>query len=119
MDKEYYPTMLHRNRLVPFKYNGRLVCIITFYLGDDREVFIRTDPWTVMDDNEYGSVCYIDQLITDNYAENAHLSYGIWHDFKEYIKSRYPNVNQITWVRYHSKTGGRHVQIANLKRSRV
>jgi len=89
---------------------------MTFYIGNKQDEFIRDDPWTVVEDNEDGCICYIDQLITDKDKNNPGLSYSIWAYFKEYIIDKYPNVNEITWARYNFKTGGRHVYCKNIRR---
>ena len=107
MDKTYYHIMLDRNRLIPFIRNGRMVCFITYYLGfaNEEDKFIRDNMWEVVDDNEKGNVLFIDHLITDKLKENAKLSYGIWKDFKTFVKTTYPLIKYIRWNRFNKETG--------------
>lgn len=99
--------MLERDRLIPFITDKRLIGFMTFYIcfdGDENK-YIRDDPWIVLEDNESGDVCYIDQLITDKHKDNAKMSYLIWHNFKKYIKEKFPNVKKIKWSRYKKDWG--------------
>ena len=38
MDKTYYEKMLDRNRLIPFFKGGKMVCLATFYIGNEEDV---------------------------------------------------------------------------------
>ena len=104
MDKTYYQEMLKKERLIPFFKNDRLVCFLTFYITDNPEKYLRDDMWSVEDDEENGSVCWIDQLWTDKVYENRKLSYEIWKRFKLYIHCNFPSVKLIRWNRYNRKT---------------
>ena len=105
MNKYYYDTMLAKNRLMPFFRNNKMVCFLTFYIGTiaDKDKFVRTDPWSIVDDNSDGDICWIDQLITSKKSENPKLSYEIWRRFKNFIKENYRNVKHIRWN--HWKNG--------------
>jgi hypothetical protein len=102
MNIEYYTTMLERNRVMPFMKDGRLVCIICYYIGnkEDLERFINTDPWDVVEDKPSGELAYIAQCITDKDKRNPALSYQIWNIFKNYIKAEYPSVKTICFRRW-------------------
>jgi len=106
--KEYYQSMLHKDRLLPFSTknnqdNGdRLVCIITFYIGiNNKDKYIRDNMWSVIEDEPDGTICWVDHLITDKNPENPRLSYVVWHEFKKYIKTKHPQVKEIRWNRYN------------------
>ena len=90
----YYKEMLHKGRLIPFFKNGRLVCFISFFIGDskDENKFVRDNMWDVLEDNPDGDTCFIDQLFTDKVYENKKLSYGIWKRFKFYIQCNFPSL---------------------------
>lgn len=92
--------MIDRQRLIPFIFNGRLVAFITFYITNDDKKYIEADPWDAMEDEGYGDICYISQLMTDKNKENPRLSYKIWHRFKLYIKRMFPSVKYIHWRRW-------------------
>jgi len=109
MNRDYYRKMLEKNRLIPFYHNGKLKAIITFYITNDDERFIKADPWEVLDDEEDGFICYVAQLISDR--DCSPLSFKIWNDFKKYIENNFKNVEIIKWSRYK---GGK-VKTYNLK----
>jgi len=94
--------MLDRNRLIPFFKGKRLVCTLSFYICNkgEEDKYFRQDMWSVEDDNENGTICIVDHLITDKHPDNPKLSYEIWHRFKSYIKSNFPSVERIRWNRF-------------------
>ena len=102
MNMEYYTAMLERNRVMPFMKDGRMVCILCFYVGDKQDLdrFINSDPWSVVEDKPSGELAYIAQLITDKDVKNPALSYQIWSRFKDYIKAEYPSTRIICWRRW-------------------
>lgn len=100
--KQYYFEMAKRGRLYPLRDNGRCGGFITFYIGDmyDKSKFVRNDMWKILEDNNRGEICFIDQLITDKQIENRKLSYNAWYNFKSYIKNNFCNVKSIRWNRW-------------------
>ena len=92
--------MLRKGRLMPFFDGDRLGAFITFYITDDVRLYINAYPWTIMEDNPEGTICYISQLITDKNLKNAKLSYETWRRFKEYIKKNFSQVRYISWRRF-------------------
>ena len=100
--KQYYYEMAKRNRLFFYKNNIKLKCLITFYLGNKKDIrnFINADPWYVLEDNSKGNNCYISQLLTDKIYENRILSYKVWNKFKDYVRRYYPLIESIYWRRY-------------------
>ena len=106
--KQYYRKMLHKEQLFPFIRDGRLVCFITFVLLQKKEDAPK-DHWNDVENSPEGTVCYIMQLITDKHPSNPKLSYGIWKEFKEYIKYKFPKVESIFWKRYNKEKGEVHV----------
>ena len=100
INKEYYKEMEKRNRLIPIRKDGFLKGIITFYVGDDDNKYIRNDPWTVLDDEpKTGKTIYIDQLITNHHKENTKCAIKVWSHLKGYFKMRFPQIEQIKWAR--------------------
>lgn len=103
MNTTYYKEMLKRNRLMPFIYQDKLICFISFYIDNNIEKFYnRVDGWQIMEDNPQGSICYIDQLITDKTSHklNSKLSYIVWKRLKNYIRLTFPSVKQLVWRRF-------------------
>jgi len=100
MNKEYYYKMLENKRAFIYKEDYRLVCLITFYICNNIEKYIKVDPWKVLEDDPDGNICYIAQLITDKHIDNLKLSYKIKKDFKSYIQDNFKNVEIFKHVRY-------------------
>jgi len=100
MNKQFYDEMLVRGRLIPFFHQDKLVCLFTFYITDDETPYIQADPWMAQDDNPDGRICYVSQLLTLKEKENFKLAFTVWHRFKVYIKTNFPNVRQISWRRW-------------------
>lgn len=105
MDKTYYDKMLKKNRLMPIIINNKFKGFLTFYIGNESDEikYIRDDMWSVLEDDENGSVCFIDQLCTTKQSDNPKFSYIVWHKFKKLIYSNFPNVEYIRWN--HWKNG--------------
>lgn len=101
--KQHYFKMLKNGRLIPFIPNGSLIAFLTFYITDNAMPYVNADPWDVLEDNPNGRICYINQLMTTNDKGNARLSYGIWCNFKKYIKDNFKNVECIYWRRWNEK----------------
>jgi len=99
---DYYKKMFFKGRMVPLIAGDRLGGFLTFYIGfkDEEKKFIRDDMWDVLDDNEKGDVCFVDHLRTDKHKDNLKFSRIVWHRFKAYIKSYFPNVKSIYWKRW-------------------
>ena len=114
MNKDYYKEMLEKNRLIPYFHDGKLKAIITFYITNDDERFIKADPWDVLDDNEDGFICYIAQYITDK--DTHKLSFKIWNNFKKHIKNNF-NCEIIRWARF--KDGETKTFNFNLRKEEV
>ena len=116
--KEYYWRMLERERLVPIRFGSRMVGFITYYIGTNPDKYVRDNPWDVLDDEPtVGTVCFVDQLITDKNYENWKYSRKVWHDFRDFIRNSYPNVEVIRWNRV--KEGVVHVYYKSITRKRV
>lgn len=97
----YYDKMVAKDRLVPVFAGDKLRGVITFYIGSDAAKYVRDDPWTVLEDEpQTGTVCFIDQLISNHDKDNARWSFNVWHQFKQHIRETYPKVRVIRWNRY-------------------
>ncbi len=118
MDRvDYYRKMSVAERLMPIIHEGRVAAFMTYYICNDPTIFInRTDQWQFTPDDPTGHICYIDHLITDKDKDNPYHSLLVWHNFKEFIKRKYPAVDIIVWKRYNFKKGESHVYTENLRR---
>lgn len=97
----YYYEMLRRSRLIPLKYDGKFIGIITFFIGDGNpEKYIRDDSWSVVDDEPNGDVCYVDHVIGNKHNDNRQYALRAYRDFKEYIREHFPRVQLIRGNRW-------------------
>lgn len=107
-EMQYYDEMLKRNRLIRITVNGKMIGMITYFIGSLSDTYVRDDAWSVIDDNpEDGTVCYIDQLITNKDKNNVTYSRAVWKYLVEKIRWYYPKVRMIRWNRV--KEGKVHV----------
>ena len=98
---QYYHIMYQRDRLMPIFYNNKLKGFITYYIGILDIKYYKYDPWQIIDDEpDIGTVCYIDQLITDKEKGNNRHSKYVFKMFIDYIKWKYPKVIYLKWARY-------------------
>lgn len=96
----YYDEMLKIGRLVPIHDGNSLVAIITFYIGSIVDRYVRDDPWSVLkDEGDTGTVCFIDQLISNKGKGNHKYSFIVWQKLRNYIRSQFPKVRVIRWNR--------------------
>lgn len=100
--KQYYQKMLGKDRLMPIIFNNHLLGFITFYIGNinDENKFVRYNMWDVLDDNEDGNICFIDQAWGDKSYRNHRLQFRVWKNFKYYLKNNFINVSIIKWNRW-------------------
>jgi hypothetical protein len=104
--RPYFREMLKRGRFFPLIYEGKLHAFITYFIGNENEEkYIRDDPWSVIEDEPWGCICYIDQVWTSKDKKNPQRSFNAWKRFKEYIKKEYPSVRYFRWNRWNKKTG--------------
>ena len=115
MDKEYYYTMMKKDRLIPIIKDNHLIGFITYYIGnDDVNKYVRDDPWVILDDEPFtGNICYIDQMITNKEDENHQYSWWIFGMLLGYICKQYPQVQFVRWNRY--KNNKHFAYILNIK----
>lgn len=107
MDKiDYYKYMIANERALTY---GTGKALITFFIGMpyDRQRFLDKEPWTIIDDDPDGTMCYVDQMITDKDDNNKH-SYILWKLLIDHIRNKFVNVTTLTWNRY--KGGKSHVR---------
>lgn len=105
MQKRHYHLMLEKNRAMSFFIGKRLGGFCTFYITDDIELYVKANPWDVLEDNKNGHICYVNQLLTDNDSSNVDFFYKGWMSFEKYIKENFKNVETITWRRYYKHNG--------------
>ncbi len=96
---QYYKDMKTKERLIPLFDDDKLRGLITFYVGNSQEDrrYIRTNMWSVLNDNPKGDTVFIDQCIMKEGRKYQPLA--IWHFIKKYLKKKFPNVKHIKWNR--------------------
>ena len=106
MNDFYYRTMLKRKRFMPI-YSGSLMKgFITFYITNNIDKYVNSDPYVPLPDDSQGKILYIAQLFTDKKSVNPKMSYRVWRDFKNFIKNEFPLVETICWRRWDRKSKG-------------
>lgn len=105
--QSYYCQMLVKDRLIPITQEDSLVGFITYYIGSDVDTYVRDDPWSVLEDNPDGEICFIDQAIMNHEKKYTEFSHSVWSEIKRIIKEKHPSVNLIRWNRF--KGGKVHV----------
>jgi len=108
----YYTEMLLRERLIPIRIEGKLIGIITYFIGDNTDKFVRNEPFDVLDDDKYGKGIYIDQLIVDGQVSQK-KAFKALKMLKFIIKEKHPNAEYIRWNRH--KRGVSNVYYRNIK----
>ncbi len=94
----YYHKMRDRNRLIPvYDSDGNLVALFTFYIGNDDSKYIRNNPWTVLEDDETGNICYLDQFLSKKKA-GIKLTLEGWKWIRKYFMESFPQVRCIKWA---------------------
>lgn len=96
----YYRIMIKRKRLMPIYGHKGMKGFLIFYITNDISKYVNSDPYKSLPDNSQGKICYIAHLITDKKEGNSKVSYGVWRDFKEFIKDRFSSVETICWRRW-------------------
>jgi len=96
-EKQYYHDMEKIGRMIPIRQDEKLIGLITFYIGDDDNKFIRNNPWTILEDNPQGTTLYIDQFITNKGSRNMRMIFKGWREVKEHLKQQFPNIEKIKW----------------------
>ena len=98
---QYYFDMEKMGRMFHYKKDSRLVCIITYFIGNGNpDKYVDRYAWSVIKDDPNGNTLYIDQLLTDKNRDNSYLSLEIWHNLKQFIRNTYPNIKHIRHNRY-------------------
>lgn len=116
----YYAEMLRRNRLIPILARDKLVAFITYFICDKDKLKRYTDrePWTILNDQPLtGTICYIDQLISNKDPRNYLYSFTVFRDFVGHISWLYPQVKKVRWHRH--KGGKTYVFDTDIRRKRV
>jgi hypothetical protein len=97
--KLYYQLMLGMNRALLITRDDHLVAVVTYLIGDDDDRYLHDRvPWTLIEDEPWGTTAYIDQLIV-----KEHDSYSYIHkEFRnviKHIKQQFPQVKRVKWIR--------------------
>ena len=104
MDKEqkqYYFEMAKKNRLLRLNIDGKVIGLITFFIGNyNIDKYINRDQWSIVDDEPDGNTLYIDQLLTDKSDDNPYYSLFVWQNIKKFIRKNFSNVKTIRWNRW-------------------
>lgn len=102
---EYYYEMIAKDRFVPIIINGKVRGFITYFIGgNDSCKYIRNNPWSIVDDEPtHGTICYIDQCISNKSINNAKYSMQVFNEFIGHIRRKFPRVHTIRWNRFKNK----------------
>ncbi len=116
---QYYFEMKKRGRLIHLSTEDKEnTCLLTYFIGNkiDENKFVRNDMWEVLNDNPSGTICFIDQLLTNKSKNNPNLSYKTWGIFKKFIQENFRNVEIIRWNRFKNGTVKVHKEYLNASR---
>ena len=123
---KYYHEMLDRGRGVLITKDGKLVSVVTFFIGDDDAKYLLFHvPWTVIDDHPQGKTLYIDQMLTyKGRATHRYIHTEFTNLLKE-LRKKFPNIKTVKWIRVgaqfrkHGKiegvTHGRRIHSKDIK----
>ena len=92
----YYHEMEKKDRLIRIYDGDRLGALITYYLGEKDD---RKDMWDLPTENINSTILHIDHLISKMEELNTRLTIAIWHNLKQILKEKHPQVNKIIWRR--------------------
>lgn len=96
----YYWDMIARDRGVLVLKDGHVVAVVTFFIGDDDDKFlINHDPWTIVDDDPYGSTVYIDQMIGYKGRSTHSFIHREFTNLLRELKEKFPNIKRVKWIR--------------------
>ena len=101
--KKYYHEMLERDRGYIFIKDNHVAAVVTFFVGDeDDEKYLFREPWTIVDDDPYGTTLYIDQLLVKDHSATKiiHKEFAI---FLAFIKEAFPTIQRAKWVRVNAQ----------------
>ena len=96
---DYYNKMLLKERLIPIRIEDKLIGLITYYIGDNTDRFVRNNPFDVLEDDENGRGVYIDQLIVDGNV-NQKKAFRALRMLKLILQEKHPNAEYIRWNRH-------------------
>jgi hypothetical protein len=101
MDKRrYYREMVDRGRGTLGVKDGRLVSIVTYFVGDDDNKYLLFHkPWTVIDDDPQGTTLYIDQMLTYKGRSTYRIIHREFTRLLKQLKKQFPNIKRVKWVR--------------------
>lgn len=98
---QYYKDMLNRDRGQLFYNEGKMIGIITFFIGDDDEKYLHKEAWTVIEDDPQGATVYIDQFLSPDHDFLGKI-YKEFDTFLQWIKEKFPTVKRAKWVRVNA-----------------
>lgn len=124
--KQYYKDMLRQDRGVLITRDGKLVSVVTFFIGDDDEKFlVYHKPWTIIDDDPLGTVVYIDQMLTYKGRSTYRYIHVEFGNLLRELRDKFPNITKVKWIRVgaqfrkHGKiegvTNGRRIHSKDIK----
>jgi len=124
--RKYYDDMFERGRGVLVTNDGKLVSVVTFFVGDNDERFLTGHtPWTVIEDDPNGTTVYIDQMLTYKGRATHAFIHREFSNFLVQLKKKFKNIVKVKWVRVgaqfrkHEKiegvTHGRRIHSKDIK----
>ena len=93
-DKKYYFHKMNLKGRLLFGYSSenKVIGVVTFFLTNDPNRFIRDDIWSVPKEDENGKYIYLDRIVTNR---NIDLASQL-EILKKYFDYQFPN-KQIIW----------------------
>lgn len=124
--RKYYDDMLAGDRGVLITRDGRLVSIVTFFIGDDdAKYLLYHTPWTIVNDDPQGTTIYIDQMLTYKGRSTYRYIHVEFGKLLKELKKKFPNIKTVKWIRVgaqfrkHGKiegvTNGRRIHSKDIK----
>lgn len=98
--KRYYYDMIRRDRSALVLCDGKLVSVVTFFIGNDDERFLTHHvPWTIVEDDPNGTIVYIDQMITYKGRATHAFIHREFTNLLRSLKEKFPNIKTVKWIR--------------------
>ena len=103
--------MSEKNRLIPILEKGKVIALITFYIGNGNvSKYVRDNMWSVLEDEpKTGDTCYIDHLLVPGKHYHKY-TWRVWRKLRMYIAREFPRVNLIRWNRIKGDKSNVHIR---------
>ena len=89
----YVSKMLLRNRTIIVNGENGMEAIIFYFLTDDVKPFVNRPMWTTPEDNESGSIIFIDKMVAHKWTKSVRLA------VMDALEKKYPFAQEAYWLR--------------------